>query len=213
MGDTLADDAVSAMNRYQAQKDAKKREKYKLTYLFTKICVVLFAITIISGIYIGVVPNANFNKAVHGHFSNAYYASDPLTMRNELVYAKTGMQETLGLRPDMYSTIFPWAQTPDNRMDWQYRHIDSILIRIDEFQTWEKSNAGSQQMQDVYTAKLDNIRKFIKEDGWSDDIAYAAYMYNNYLFVSLINDISLIFSVIFGFLALFSWMHVSVKND
>jgi hypothetical protein len=65
-------------------------------------------------------------------------------------------------------------------MDWQYKHMQSIQNRINEWQEWEESqtNSGSQQMQDVNTQKLDNVRTFIKSVGWSDDVAQGAYVVN-----------------------------------
>ena len=38
-------------------------------------------------------------------------------------------------------------------------------------------------MQDVNTQKLDNVRKFIKDEGWSDDIAQGAYLVNFYSWI------------------------------
>jgi len=145
-----------------------------------------------------------FRNAVHSHMENAYYSADPDTMRAELIAAKNGMIE-LGLTNDTYGAWLPWDKTPDKRMDWQYRHIDSILVRIDEFEQWETTQAGkdtSQQMQDVYTQKLDNVRSFITQGGWSDDVAESAYAYNFYFWttvLSLFNFIGVIIIVV-GFM-------------
>lgn len=155
------------------------------------ICIVLciaFAMITVSGLCIGSFDAGyKFNSKVHGYFENAYYASDPVTMRENIVKARDGMK-TLELTDDMYGAWLPWDKTPDRKMMWQYQHIDSVLIRIDEFQKWEssQSNTGSQQMQDVYTQKLDNVRHFIKDDGgWSDWIARDAFVIRDY-FVSVI---------------------------
>ena len=126
----------------------------------------------------------NYNNAVHSHMENAYYSSDPITMKTELNLAVKGMHD-LGLNDNMYGVIFPWNKIPNNQMKWQYTHMDSVLTRVDEWQKWElaQSSTGSQQMQDVNTQKLDNVRHFIKDDGgWSDDIATNAYEINYYFF-------------------------------
>ena len=140
-----------------------------------------------------------YRTEVRSHMENAYYSADPDTMQSEIVLARAGM-ENLGLTKDKYGAWLPWTLTPDNRMDWQYKHIDSILLRIDEFKSWESSQkttgggqiSTSQQMQDVYTQKLDNVRQFIKNDGWSDDVAERAFAYNNYFFTTVCALIALL---------------------
>lgn len=126
-------------------------------------------------------PDYQFRLHVRSHFENAYYAADPETMKSEIILAKDGMGE-LGLGPELNGGFWAWEKTPDNSMAWQYKHIDSVLIRIEEFVNWSNSQngTGSQQMQDVYTSKLNNVRHFIKDDGgWSDDVAKNSY-YTNY---------------------------------
>jgi len=154
-------------------------------FIFFGAC---FAVNVTSRDYI-------FRKEVRSHIENAYYSADPSTMRSELIAAKQGMQN-LGLTEDLYGAWLPWDRTPDKQMKWQYKHIDSILVRIDEFESWESSQrlneTPSQQMQDVYTQKLDNIRKFIKEDDWSDWIAHDAFAYRDYFLTTVFEGISLI---------------------
>ena len=129
-----------------------------------------------------------FKQSVRSHMENAYYSADPNTMEVELVAAKDGMR-SLGLEEYMYSEWLPWEKTPDKRMDWQYRHMDSVLVRVEEFRRWESTQTtieSSQQFQDVYTQKLDNVRHFIKDDGgWSDDVAEGAFALNNYFFTTV----------------------------
>ena len=141
-----------------------------------------------------------FRNAVHSHMENAYYSADPRTMETELIAAKEGMK-SLGLTNDMYAAWLPWDKTPDRRMDWQYKHMDSILERVQEFKQWESQQIGSdtsQQMQDVYSQKLDNVRHFIYEEGWSDDVAEGAYAYNFYFLTTL----GSFFALIVGFIIL-----------
>ena len=149
--------------------------------------------------YLVVTENYEYNSAVRSHMENAYYSADPDTMRSELVLAIEGMR-SLGLTDEMYSKWLPWEKVPQNQMAWQYKHMDSILTRVDEFKAWELSQAGSsssQQMQDVYTQKLDNVRSFILNGGWSDDVAQGAYSVNYYLFPNLLGAFSRIGAALF----------------
>jgi hypothetical protein len=147
--------------------------------------------------YEGVVVNYEYNSAVHSHMENAYYSSDPVTMKTELQLAVQGMRD-LGLNEKMYGVWMPWNKVPSAQMKWQYTHMDSVLTRVDEWQKWELSqnNTGSQQMQDVNTQKLNNVRFFIKDDGgWSDDIASAAYVINYYFYLVALQWIGIIFLI------------------
>lgn len=148
------------------------------------IGTIFLILAIALGVYALIYPFSaegfKYNSEVHAHMENAYYAADPNTMLSEITLARDGMDK-VGLKEDMYNGIFPWDKRPDRSMKWQYKHIDSIVTRINEFKTWEKSQIGdgtTQQMKDVYTEKLDNVRNFIKDDGWSDDVAEATYKSN-----------------------------------
>lgn len=151
-------------------------------FIFGLMCFVMILTPFGFGIYKCTTVDYQFNNAVHSHMENAYYSSDPSTMRTELNETVNGMRQ-LGLTDNLYGALFPWDRTPDHQMKWQYQHIASIQTRVDEWEKWEKSNAGSQQMQDVNSQKLDNVRHFIKGDGWSDDIASMAYFCNFYMWL------------------------------
>jgi len=158
------------------------------------ILIGIFSLILGLGIYgysALVTVGFQYQAAVHSHMQNAYYSADPDTMLVEINAAKDGMK-SLGLSTDMYGAWLPWRKTPDNRMDWQYTHLASVVTRIGEFKAWENSqtNVGSQQMQDVYTAKLNNVRDFIAKDGgWSDDIAEQAFFVNYHFFEMVISFI------------------------
>jgi hypothetical protein len=150
--------------------------------ILTLIGVIVFvALAAWSTIGYGITLGYQYNNAVHSHIENAYNSADPVTMRTEIQAAEQGMKD-LGLTPDMYDGVFSWEHTSDRQMKWQYAHIDSIYTRLDEFQAWEKTQGGSssQQMQDVYTQKLNNVRGFLKDNGgWTDWIAEGTFMVHN----------------------------------
>jgi hypothetical protein len=147
--------------------------------------------------------NFEYNSKIHAHFENAYYSADPTTMEKELLLAKQGMLDS-GLTPDMYDAFWPWQKTPDRKMEWQYAHIDSVLSRVGEFKRWEESQTSltsSQQMKDVYTEKLDNVRHFIKDDGgWSDWIAHGAFTLNLFFWLVVLSWIAVAGWIVGGIL-------------
>lgn len=175
--------------------------------------VIFIALSVLCVIFLGITgliiePNAmyKYNNEVHSHLENAYWAADPVTMRAEMVTVKQNMV-AIGLTPDMYNVWIPWDKTADHQMAWQYKHIDSIITRIDEFTAWEKAN-GEQQLSDVYTAKLNNIRHFMSpNDGgtWSDDIARGAYLINyqfGIVIMSVLGLLGIIFFLVVGWICI-----------
>ena len=158
------------------------------------------ACVLVSTVGYDITLGYQYNNEVHSHMENAFNAADPVTMRAEIISAEEGMRN-LGLKPEMYDGLFPWEHTPDRQMKWQYTQLDSILTRLDEFQRWEDSQGtttSSQQMQDVYTSKLNNIRNFITQDGGSDWIAEGTFLvYNGFAFI-IAGWLSILFFVCFA---------------
>lgn len=157
----------------------------------TIIGMIITFILIISTLtaYNMVGPSYTYRKEIRGHMENAYYANSPELMKEELSLAIEGM-EKLGLTEDMYGAFWQWDKTPDKRMSYQYDHLQGILERIDAVIVWRDTTYGNQststeQLGDVYEQKMDNLRAFLKEDGWSDWIAEDAYYVNNHLWLHL----------------------------
>lgn len=126
-------------------------------------------------------PSFDFQREVHGHMENAYFADSPELMIAELHAAESGMRN-LRLTPELYGAILPWGKTPDVQMDYQYRHIDAIIQRAEQARPYcDPGNvtATGAQLSDVCGQKLSAIRQFIKGMGyWSDDIAKDAFFAN-----------------------------------
>ena len=151
-----------------------------------KLTAIIGAVLLLSGVvhlaawgaygYFQVDPE--YKREVHGHVLNAYYANTPDLMLSELQQARQGMVN-LGLEPGQYSTLKTWHQTPDNRMDYQYSIIDSVIERVravKEDRERQEAAGQSDQLGDVYETKMDNLRGFLKEEGWIDDIAKGAFV-------------------------------------
>lgn len=182
---------VKEMEDYEREREerGKKQERAerwsKIKILATLIiCPLLIGIMIISG---AMGPGYTFQYEVHGHMENAYYADTPDLMIEELEMAKQGMED-LGLTQDMYGAYWPWGKTPDMRMDYQYKHIDAILERAQAIWDWYNTTylgeniTTTEHLGDVYEEKMANVRMFIQDEGWSDDIAHEAYFVNYHLF-------------------------------
>jgi len=154
------------------------------------IAIILVTIAAVTSMYDMVGPAYEFRNEVHGHMENAYYADQPELMKQELELAIDGMHG-LDLEKDMYGAFWPWEKTPDRKMDYQYKHLSGILERVDAVIVWRDANygenatGGTEALGDVYEAKMDNLREFLQEEGWSDWIAQDTFYVNNHLWIYL----------------------------
>jgi hypothetical protein len=180
-------------------KDQIKKEKQKAKKMWTGIILVT-TILIVLNMTVWYVDASGasfeFQNKVHSHMENAYYANSPELMKTQLQECVQGMRE-LKLTPDMYGAFMPWDRIPSKQMQYQYQHIDSIIQRVDYVIEWRDSMYNNttgiqpEQLGDVYNQKMDNLRSFIKAEGWSDWIAHDAYYTNHYMWLYLISQISL----------------------
>lgn len=176
---------VADRNKVMSKAKGRRAKLYcRAINLMMFFFIVTAILTVASAGYVSLGPGYVFQNKVHAHIENAYYAADPYTMRNEIQAAIAGMYE-LGLDEDLYSNYWYWDHTPDKQMKWQYAHLRSTLTRCDEFIAWAEGNS-TQQLNDVYTQKLDAVRGFLKEDGWSDWIANDAYLLREAFIVKMV---------------------------
>ena len=163
----------------------KITNRKKRMALISIVALITFSALLLGAFYTG--PAYIYQKNVHSYMEQAYYSADPVLMQENINKAKQGM-ENLGLTSEMYSSFWYWELTPDKQMLWEYQHLNSIDVRCNEFIAWihAQNDTGSQQMQDVYSQKLNNIREFVRNDGgWSDDIAQSAYITNFQVFYAV----------------------------
>jgi len=176
---------VESMNN-----EKKKKDMFKPFVRQTiAIIIVLVAIFSIASVYNMLGPNYEFQREIHGHMENAYYADEPELMKKELILAIDGMQD-LGLEKEKYGAFWYFDKTPDRQMDYQYKHLEGIIERIDAVIEWrEKTYANestsTEQLGDVFEQKMDNLRGFLKEEGWSDWIARDTFYVEHHLWLYL----------------------------
>lgn len=144
--------------------------------------LIKIAIGIFIVIYgIGYLINYQYETKIGGYVNNAVDMNVPEKMLEQLNMAKQGMTNE-GLTPELYGAMF--FKKPDNSMEFQYKHIDSIIERVQAVMEWrEKTYANGTQIEslgDVYEQKMTNLRNFIKEDVRSDWIAHKAWVIKNY---------------------------------
>jgi hypothetical protein len=205
------------MGRYleKEEKMTEKEEpnvrKRKWLYLGGSIffITILIAIVIGASIFDMTRPNFEFNTSVHSHMENAYFANNPELMNSELNMAIDGMKD-LNLKENMYGSIWWWENVPHRRMDYQYRHLEGVVSRVDSVIDWrnkvyaENNNQMSETLGDVYEQKMDNLRGFLKEDGWSDWIAKDCYYANYYIILCVLPIIVCILLIPIVFLVIFA---------
>src|SRR2546427_10596713 len=161
---------------------------------------VVFALALTVAIIYGTngVVSVNFDceREVGGHIRNAFEVNTPEAMIAELNKSVRGMR-ALGLTDAMYAAYFPWEQTPDRSMAFQYEYIDQLINRTESVIAWRKlaysGNTTPETLGDVYEQKMDNLRSFMTEgcsDRWvcTDWIArdvYYVYQATPYYFGSV----------------------------
>ena len=136
-----------------------------------------------------------YNREAHSHIENAYDANTPELMVKELESAKAGMHR-LGLEAGDYCDMRPWKQVSSCDMKWQYEHIDSVIRRAQAVaadRDRQQSSGESDKYGDVFEEKMDNLRAFLKEDGWSDDLAFNAYYVEHHPFYAGFYDFFVVF--------------------
>jgi hypothetical protein len=191
-------------------------------YLIAVILLVIASLTLPIGLAIGNMtgPAYTFNNKVHSYMENAYFANTPELMISNLQKCKQGMKD-LGLTENMYDAYWQWDKVPHRQMAYQYQHIDSIISRANAVVQWRNENYGnessgipSESLGDVYETKMDNLRGFLQEDGWSDWIALGTY-YSNYQLIYYLGElISIIWFLAFIIPAvLLGWITVHFDDD
>lgn len=172
---------------YRKKPKSKLFQNYTLVYFFLLGIIIL--IGIISAMVFQITMKPEYTKNVHGHMVNAYYSNTPELMIENLEKAKQGMIN-LGLTENLYMSHYSWEQTPDNKMDYQYKHIDSIIERAYDVIEWREdaSHESGTQANDIYEQKMKNLRNFLKSEGWSDDIAYETWLAHNHSFIWFISS-------------------------
>jgi hypothetical protein len=212
---------LSGITGKYLERKAKPKEqiygekKMKGKNIMLGITILLTIITIVAGVglFIGDMtgPGYEFQYEVHGHMENAYYANQPELMKSELQMCKQGMED-LGLEENMFATIWSWDKTPNKRMDYQYNHLDSILDRVESVIDWRNevygnTSGSSETLGDVYEQKMDNLRRFLKEDRWSDWISKDTYYANFHLIYYLSGIIMMILaSILIVMWVICAWM-------
>lgn len=167
----------------ERKKESKVEGKRPVVVALTAAAVslVLLSLVVLPGWW-HFGPRVEYQREVHGYMVNAYYSNTPELMVENLQKARGGMV-ALGLRAELYGGLYLWEQTPDNRMSFTYDLVDSIIRRAEAVadDRERQIRAGtSDEFNDVFEEKMDNLRNFIKEEGWADDIAEDAYRAHNY---------------------------------
>jgi hypothetical protein len=111
----------------------------------------------------------DYNRQVGDHMAIAKTVSTFEQAKAELILARQGMLN-LGLNPSDYDTPWSWAQTPQNRMSYQYELTNASIARADYYIALS-TNGNHTQLDDAYSSRLSSFRDTIH-----DQIAYGTYV-------------------------------------
>ena len=178
---------------------------------FIRSVVYIVVGIILLGVFIGAIETYRwttteyeFNKKVHSHIDNAYWASTPELMKEQLQLVIDGMHG-LGLEAGDNAKYLSWEKTPDWDMAYCYQHLEAIMDRCDEVINWRNSQDNtSGQVTDVYNQKMTALHDFLPEGGWSDEIAHGAFYVKYHPFLAFWYEMIAALWIV-GLVVLFSW--------
>ena len=156
--------------------------------VFCFFIVILCLFAIIGLIIYGVIINYHYEKEIGAYFDNS---EDCITPNCILTQLKLGYEaiNNSGLTENDYGAwIF---KKPDNSMKFQYQHLDAIIERAEAVQNWVDkvyaNNTQGETMKDVYTEKMDNLRKYITQEySRSDWIAKNSWYFKYHFFYTIL---------------------------
>lgn len=147
---------------------------------------VLIAI-LVAGLLIGCVItsyifNYQYDSRIGSYLDNAENMISPEGMIEQLGLLKQAMINE-GLTEDKYGAMF--FKKPDNKMDFQYKHIDGIIDRAKSIMDWQKATYNKEgtlgiENKDVLEEKMNNLRAYLYTEGRSDWIAKDAWYIENH---------------------------------
>lgn len=149
----------------------------------------LFLILLIVTIGYVVYVDYQYERQIGAYFDNSEDCITPDCILTQLRLGYTAIENSGLTKEDYGAWIF---KKPNNKMEFQYQHLDAIIERAESVQDWVNkvyaNNTQAEVMKDVYTEKMDNLRKYITGEGYrSDWIAKDAWMLKYHFFVEIIS--------------------------
>jgi hypothetical protein len=148
------------------------------------LCILGIIALIIAGVYV----NYQYESQIGAYFDNAVDCITPECILTQLHLGYNAINNS-GLTKDDYGAwIF---KKPNNKMEFQYQHLDAIIERAESVQDWKgkvyANGTQAETMKDVYTEKMDNLRKYITAESYrSDWIAEEAWWLKYHFFITII---------------------------
>lgn len=181
----------------------KMRKRYNMRWwrrtFFTLIAVTILVVVVM--FVADLEPRREYTEAVGGHIENAETSTTPDLMKQELEAAINGTYE-LGLKDDDYGAWLKWFRTPEVGVKYQRERLVNITIRLDEIIEWRENDNYTQEMQDVYNKKFENIRELLNDDDdWEsvDGVIKDAWYVKEHFFLYMGGVIFLVFVAVTSF--------------
>lgn len=136
--------------------------KGKVGFTLVALWLIGFTFTASSFINFAMQERVAFRNDFGFDIETVYVASTFENMRSGLVNIKNTINTKMSGNPStIYSTVIPWAKTPDNTLQMNIRVIDMCIERIDVsmayYQTY-RQNATASLVNDWYSTTLNNIK-------------------------------------------------------
>lgn len=157
-----------------------------ITFGFLGVLCVLGVIGLIcQAVYV----DYQYESQIGAYFDNAVDCITPDCILTQLNLGYQAINNS-GLTENDYGALI--FKKPNNKMTFQYQHLDAIIERANAVQDWKNkiyaNGTQAETMQDVYTQKMDNLRKYITGEGYrSDWIANDAWYLKYHFFVAYVS--------------------------
>lgn len=143
--------------------NAKGKRAFKIMGVAITIFIVCASLTISYGIQESISFKTNFGYDIQ----TVNMATTFENMKTSLSNIQTTIGSVIPGNPnEMFTTIIPWAKTPDNSLQMQIRSINLCIERLDLSMAYYKNyrqNTSAALINDWYSTTVNNIK-----DGWSN---------------------------------------------
>ena len=185
------------MDWRKEREEKKMRKKHHMRWwrrtFFTLIAITILIIVV--AFIANLEPRREYAEAVGGHIENAKISTTPDLMKQELETAINGTSE-LGLEDNDHGACLKWYKTPEVSVKYHRERFVNITIRLDEIIEWREDDNYTQEMQDVYNKKFENVRELLNDDNdWEsvDGVIKDAWYVKEHFFLYISGVIFLVF--------------------
>jgi hypothetical protein len=141
--------------------------KGKRAFMIVGVAIVIFIACASLSISYGIQEGISFKTNFGYDIQTVNMATTFENMKAPLINIQTTISSVMPGNPnEMFTTIIPWAKTPDNSLQMSIRAINLCIERLDLSMAYYENyrqNTSAALVNDWYSTTINNIK-----DGWSN---------------------------------------------